>query len=184
MLPTVDIEWRGLLLRPWRAADAPAVLRGLTDPDFTRWNTPRSSITDEQGALRYVRARARAWERGEGASFAVVENGAVLGGVAVNLVDWWVRDARVSYWTLPEARGRRLASRALEGCSRWAFEELGLHRLQLGHALGNDASCAVARHCAYRVEGTLRGAMHDPGGGFRSMHLHARIADDPWPPDA
>lgn len=181
VLTRVEMEWRGLLLRPWRDSDAPAVLRGLTDPEFTRWNTPKSSITDENGAQRYVRERARGWQRGDSASFAVVEDGTVLGGVALNRIDWWMRSARVSYWTLPEARGRRLASRALEACTRWAFHDLGLHRLELGHAMGNDASCAVARNCSYDLEGTLRGAMLDPAGGFRQMHLHARVAPDRQP---
>lgn len=181
MLRSVELEWHGVLLRPWRDEDAPTVLRGLSDREFRRWNTPKSTITDEEGALRYVRERARGWQAGEAASFAVLENDVVLGSVGINLIDWWMSTARVSYWTLPEARGKRLASRALEACTRWTFDELGLHRLELGHAIGNDASCAVARHCAYQVEGTLRGAMLDPGGGFRPMHLHARLAGDPVP---
>ncbi len=178
VLTMVEMEWQGLLLRPWRDADAPVVLRGLTDPEFRRWNTTKSSFTDEADALRYVQERTRGWRRGDLASFAVLEDGAVLGSVALNRLDWWMRSGRASYWTLPEARGRRVASRALEACSRWALCELGLHRLELGHAIGNTASCAVARNCSYALEGTLRGAMLDPDGGFREMHLHARVADD------
>jgi RimJ/RimL family protein N-acetyltransferase len=186
----VVLAFEGVLLRPWRVADAPAALRGLTDPEFRRWNTPRSPVVDEAGAVRFIRARAEGWESGRQASFAVIEagedraagaDGAVLGSVAVNLIDPWMRSGRMSYWVLPEARGRKLATRAVEAATRWAFDALGLHRLELGHALGNVASCAVARNCGYLVEGTLRGIMHDPAGGFRPMHLHARLATDPPP---
>jgi RimJ/RimL family protein N-acetyltransferase len=179
----VEIEAYGLLLRPWRAGDEPAALRGLTDPEFRRWNSPLVEVTDEEGARAFIRNRAKGWERGDSATFAVVEDGAVCGSVGIGAIDPRMRRGRVSYWTLPQARGRGLARRALEACSRWAFGDLGLHRLELGHALGNAASCAVALRCAYEYEGTLRGAMIDPAGGFRAMHLHARLADTPAPPE-
>ena len=37
--------------------------------------------------------------------------------------------------------------------------QLGLHRLELGHALGHDASCRIAGTCGFAYEGTLRDAM-------------------------
>ncbi len=177
VLQPVEIEAYGLLLRPWEAGDEAVALRGLTDPEFRRWNSPMVEVTDAEGAREYIRNRARGWRRGDMATFAVTEDGVVGGSVGVALIDWRMRSGRVGYWTLPEARGRRLAPRALEACTRWAFRDLGLHRLELGHAVGNDASCAVARRCAYSHEGTLSGAMLDPAGGFRAMHLHARLAD-------
>lgn len=181
VLKPLEIKAYGLLLRPWNTGDEAAALRGLTDPDFRRWNSPQVGVVDEAGARAYILNRAKGWQRGDMATFAVVEDGVVLGNVGVAALNWHMRSGRMAYWTLPEARGRRVATRALEACTRWAFGDLGLYRLDLGHAIGNAASCAVARHCAYDCEGTLRGAMIDPAGGFRPMHLHARLADGPAP---
>ncbi|MEU6174408.1 GNAT family N-acetyltransferase [Streptantibioticus parmotrematis] len=182
MLRPVEIEAYGLLLRPWEEGDAPDMLRGLTDPDYLRWNPPAAEpVEDIEGAIDFVRTRALGWRRGETASFAVLEDGVVRGSINVNSIDPRTGSGRVGYWTLPEARGRRLASRALEACTRWAFRDLGLHRLELGHAVGNDASCGVARRCGYAYEGTLRDALPDVDGGFLTVHLHARLATDPAP---
>ncbi|CAM5693262.1 Acetyltransferase OS=Streptomyces fumanus OX=67302 GN=GCM10018772_31150 PE=4 SV=1 [Streptomyces fumanus] len=84
---------------------------------------------------------------------------------------------------LPEARGRGVARRALLLATRWAFDDLRLHRVELGHALGHDASCRVAERCGFGYEGTLRGAMFEAGrqDRFRDVHLHARLATDPEP---
>lgn len=116
-------------------------------------------------------------------SFCVTDaaSGAILGHLGVNDIDPFIRLARVGYWVLPEARGRRVATRALALGARWAFDTLGLNRLELGHALGHDASCRVAEHCGFRYEGTLRGAMFEEGRQdvFRDVHLHGRIAQDP-----
>ncbi|MFH8800261.1 GNAT family N-acetyltransferase [Streptomyces sp. NPDC017936] len=41
--------------------------------------------------------------------------------------------------------------------TRWAFDELGLHRLRLCHAVANEASCRVAGKAGYAYAGTMRG---------------------------
>jgi RimJ/RimL family protein N-acetyltransferase len=93
------------------------------------------------------------------------------------------RSARVGYWVLPEARGQGVATRALALAADWALTDLGLHRLELDHAVGHDVSCRIAERCGFRYEGTLRGAMFEAEryDAFRDMHLHARLATDPEP---
>ncbi|CAM5689661.1 GNAT family N-acetyltransferase OS=Streptomyces tendae OX=1932 GN=GUR47_27030 PE=4 SV=1 [Streptomyces tendae] len=181
----------GLSLRAWDAtsdADAQTWLRGYLDPDFQRWNTPLKPWTDLTGARESLRARARDAADGRSASFRITdeESGAALGHVGVNEISLPMKTARIGYWVLPEARGRGVATRALLLATRWACAELGLHRLELGHAVGHEASCRVAERSGYRAEGTLRGAMFEAGrhDAFRDVHLHARLATDeePAPP--
>ncbi|MBU6534368.1 GNAT family N-acetyltransferase [Streptomyces sp. NPDC057245] len=197
-------------------ADAEAWLRGILDPEFQRWNTPLTLWTDLAGARESLRARAREAADGRAVSFRVTDDGigtagprgttgsataasgtagrgptgrgTTLGHVGVNEISLTMKVARVGYWVLPEARGRGVAGRALLLASRWAFAELGLHRLELGHAVGHEVSCRVAERCGYRAEGTLRGAMFESGrhDAFRDVHLHARLSTDTEPatPDA
>ncbi|MFE0845664.1 GNAT family N-acetyltransferase [Streptomyces rochei] len=132
--------------------------------------------------------RLCAWDAGEGrsGSFRITDarSGTTLGHVGVNEINPALKRARVGYWVLPEARGRGVATRALLLASRWAFAELGLHRLELDHALGHDVSCRVAERCGYAAEGTMRGAIFEAGrhDRFRDAHLHARLATDAEPP--
>ena len=178
----------GLRLRPWRADDVrdlDAIVDGRNDPEFRRWNTPTHPFADRAGAERFVRAQAVARAEGTGMLFCVCEEGgdAPLGQVGLQRIDRAVRLSRVGYWVLPAARGRGVATRALDLVARWAFTDLGLHRLELGHAVGHEASCTVARRGGFRYEGTLRGSMFAAGrrDAFRDAHLHARLASDPAP---
>jgi RimJ/RimL family protein N-acetyltransferase len=187
-LPFPELHGHGLWLRPWDAedeTDVEAWLRGCNDPEFQRWNTPLKLVEDRDDARQSLRARAKAAGEGVGASFCVTDagSGVTLGHIGINDIDHVIRVARVGYWVLPEARGRRVATRALALTARWAFAELGLHRLELGHALGHDASCRIAERCGFPYEGTLRGAMFEAGrqDAFRDVHLHARIATDAEP---
>ncbi|WP_345943935.1 GNAT family N-acetyltransferase [Streptomyces sp. SID3212] len=181
--PPADVLGHGLRLRPWRTGDEATLVRGQTDPEFLRWNTPLVPVTDEAGAAEHIRQRAEGRESGEMAHFCVTDaaDGRILGHVGLALIDLRMRSARVGYWVLPEARGRGVASRALAVCGRWGFEEAGLHRIDLGHALGHDASCRIAERCGYRYEGTIRDGMFASGrtDAFQDVHQHARLATDP-----
>lgn len=182
------LHGHGLLLCSWddgSERDVEAWLRGVTDPDFQQWNTPLKSVEDMASARESIRSKLAATANGTGASFRVADaaSGTTLGHIAVNDIARLTRCARVGYWVLPEARGQGVATRALALAARWALTDLGLHRLELGHALGHTASCRIAQRCGFPYEGTLRDAMWEAGrrDAFRDEHLHARIATDPEP---
>ncbi|MER5226562.1 GNAT family N-acetyltransferase [Streptomyces flaveus] len=186
--PFPELHGHGLRLCAWDSEsdrDVGAWLRGVTDPEFQRWNTPLKTVTDIDTARDALRARAEKVADGSAASFRITDEatGATLGHIGVNEIDTVTRCARVGYWVLPEARGHRVATRALTLASRWALTELGLHRLELGHAIGHDTSCHIANRCGFLLEGTLRDAMFETGrrDAFRDEHLHARLATDPEP---
>jgi RimJ/RimL family protein N-acetyltransferase len=104
------------------------------------------------------------------------QTAAVVGRASLKNVNLLGGQAEVAYWTLPIARGRGVASRAVEALTAWAFEEVGFHRLQLTHSVDNPASCRVATRAGYLLEGTKRSAgLHLDG--WHDMHLHARVAD-------
>ncbi|MET9518744.1 GNAT family N-acetyltransferase [Streptomyces sp. NPDC002994] len=174
----------GLRLRTWDEDDADTALRGLNDPEFQHWNGAMADVLDPAGVLKYIRSRAEGWENGSQASYCIADaaTGAVLGHVGLHEIVYRMGHAGVGYWLMPEARGRGVATHAVELCTRWAFEEVGLHRLELGHALGNEASCRVALRTGYQPEGISRGGLpaKEPGTYF-DMHVHARLATDPAP---
>jgi len=183
-----ELHGHGLRLCRWDAesdADVEAWLRGLLDPEFRRWNTPLIPVRDLDGARESMRAKARNAADGTGVSFRIADaaTGETLGHIGINDINPAVRLARVGYWTLPESRGRHVATRALTLAARHAFTGLGLNRLELDHALGHDASCRIAERCGFRYEGTMRGAMFEAGrrDAFRDAHLHARLAADGEP---
>ncbi|MEU1185580.1 GNAT family N-acetyltransferase [Streptomyces sp. NPDC005820] len=183
-----EVHGHGLTLRPWdpaSATDVDAWLRGHTDPEFRRWNTPIRTITDTASARESLEAKVADADAGRAMTFCVTDtgDGTVLGQISVNAIDRVLRNAVVGYWVLPEARGRHIATRSLLLAARWAYDEVGLHRLELGHALGHGGSCRVAERCGFRYEGTVRGAMWEEGrrDAFRDVHLHGRLATDPEP---
>jgi RimJ/RimL family protein N-acetyltransferase len=170
-VPVVQTD--GLVLRPWQPEDAAVYLRGLTDPAAARWRPGPPPVTEDDARRLIARLHRRSRE-GHTVAWAVEEDGLVVGSVGlrgVNLVDRWVSAA---YWVLPEARGHGVAPRALSAATAYAFDRLGLHRVQLQHALGNAASCRVAEKAGFRLEGLLRESCR-LAEGFVDEHQHVRI---------
>lgn len=84
--------------------------------------------------------------------------------------------AEIAYWVVPQFRRRKIATRALNLLTEWAFESSGLHRLELQHSTANEGSCAVALASGFELEGTLRSSVLH-ADGWHDMQLHAKIHD-------
>lgn len=160
-------------LRAWQPDDVPAVVAAYADPDIQRWHL---ESMDEAEAAHWIARWAVRWRNETDASWAITDatSGTVLGRVGLRGVHLDEGRGEVAYWVLAPARGRGVATRAVEVITDWAFEEIGLHRLDLLHSVHNRASCRVATRTGFALEGVLRDFLrhHD---GWHDMHMHGRI---------
>ena len=176
-VPQPVLRPAGLTVRPWRASDLADVVRAYAQPDIQRWHV---QSLDRLEAERWIRSRHDRWRNEQGADWAVTDDTGVLGRIGLTQLDLAGGVGEVVYWLLPEARGRGVAAQALGALSDWAFDRLGLHRLELTHSTHNAASCRVAQAALFALEGTRRACgLH--ADGWHDMHLHARLAADPRP---
>ncbi|MFI0983060.1 GNAT family N-acetyltransferase [Streptomyces sp. NPDC021093] len=184
-LAFIELTGFGLRLREWAEDDVAAMLDGINDPEARRWDGMQVGPFDREAALRHIRTRADGWARGDNAQYCITDEhtGEVYGSVGLHKIEPRRGCAGIGYWLRPGARGRGVVTRAVELCTRWGFTELGLHRIELGHATANDASCRVAERAGYVAEGVAREALPAPGPARPfDMHVHARLATDPAPP--
>ncbi|MFE0511418.1 GNAT family N-acetyltransferase [Streptomyces sp. NPDC058964] len=166
----------GMELRPWRVDDADALVAAGQDPAIRRWNL--FSVESRADARRRIERMRERWQAETGAVWAVARpEGAVAGLIGCNDVDLAGGSAELVYWVLPEARGGGVVVEATRRLSRWALDELGLHRLRLCHSTANPASCRVAEKAGYSLEGTMRGALLH-ADGWHDQHLHALVQGD------
>ena len=176
----VVVDLGDLTLRAPRPADADALVAAFADPDLRQWNPPpEHEDGPHAAALAWIRERAD-WSGGIRLAWAVAEagTGALLGSVSIRVGALAADDGSIGYWTLRAARGRGVATRAVRAAAAFAFAEVGLHRIELAHAVANPASCRVALAAGFPLEGTLRES-HTYGDARRhDEHLHARLRTD------
>jgi RimJ/RimL family protein N-acetyltransferase len=176
----VELDVGTLCLRPWREDDADDVVAAMQDPVMQLWNgLPATTRPD---ALAFLRRRGD-WSAGDHASWAVTDagTGALLGSVSLHSLNREQGNAQVGYWTVPPARGRAVAARAVDAACRWAFATIPLERVELCHAVENEASGRVAEKAGFRLEGRLRRSYRYGDGARHDELIWSRLADDPAP---
>ncbi|MGW1029577.1 GNAT family N-acetyltransferase [Streptomyces sp. NPDC002577] len=170
-----------LVLRPWCLEDVAALVEAYRDPALRHWTS--SVVENEADAMRWIDRQEQEWAAGERFGFAVFEvqsdtaQGQLVGNVVLKEVSPGKPSAEVGYWTVSHARGRGVASRALEALTGWAFDTLGtggLTRLELLHQVDNLASCRVAQKSRYDLRAVLTAA---PPSFPLEGHLHTRCRD-------
>ena len=123
---------------------------------------------------------------GNAVSFLVEHQGRVAGTVEVRHIEGG--SGELSWAVLPEHRGQGVAARAVRLMIRYAFEELGLHRVA-AYADPDDRSwLRTAGRAGLRREGVVRaaGERGAQSSGQHSGERHdrvqlARLATDPEP---
>ncbi|HUP84066.1 MAG TPA: GNAT family protein [Acidimicrobiales bacterium] len=181
VLETVELSADGgrLILRPPRRAEAAAALAMLTDPDVVLWN-PAPLVVDVVSARDWC-DRGSDWAAGGHATFSIVvtATGEYAGNVSLFDVDLTQGVGSIGYRVAPGHRRRGIATAALAATTAWALGDLRLFRVQVFHAVENEASCAVATRCGFALEGVLRSGSVFGDGLRHDEHLHARLACDP-----
>lgn len=151
----------GVVLRPHRPGDAPAVRAMVSDPSSAAWLTvpaPYSALT----AREWVATRDARWADGEGERTLVIEVGGRAAG-QVGLLETGGGAAELGFVLARAHRGRGVMARAVRLYVGWAFEHLDVEVVHWRAIVGNWASRRVAWACGFAVEGTVRGLLLQRG---------------------
>ena len=164
-------------LTPFSLRDLDALVEANRDPEMAiRFDFPPGPP-----APGPARAAIRRWQRGwrtrRVVAFAVrrVASRRLVGGCELRVdADG---TANLSYFTIPTERRRGLATRAVNLAAAFAFEQLGVERLEIKAETDNVASRTVAERAGFVFEGTLRsaGAFR---GGRRDLAGYSRLRTD------
>ncbi len=171
----VRVQAVGVMLREYEPADAPDLVAAFADKGIALWNPGPSG---PMAPAEFMAGR-NDWSETSHASWAVADaTGRLVGSVSVHRIDPDQADAEIGYWVAPWTRRQGHATRAVVAASRFAFEQLSLHRLYLYHAVDNPGSCAVARAAGFAHEGTLRESFRYADSLYHDEHLHSLLAGD------
>ncbi|HET7303457.1 MAG TPA: GNAT family N-acetyltransferase [Segeticoccus sp.] len=175
-------------LRPWADGDVERIVQACTDATSRHWlaGLPAGyDVSHAQGYVTESRARTLA---GEGVFWCVADaQDRCVGSIALmGLAEGDAGTGEVGYWTHPDARGHGVMSEATRLAVRHAFlpgDEggLGLRRLRLNVADGNEGSAAIARRNGFVAVGRDRRAEPLGDGTFVDLVRFDQLAEE-WAP--
>jgi len=174
------------------------VLRSLEASDFGEWTEVRvrcrawlrrweptippghaDASVDRRAFAARCGARERERQLGTGYGFGIFVDGAFAGEINLSSIQRGpFQNAYVGYW-IDEARaGQGLAPEALVVVLRFAFEDLGLHRVQIAIIPRNSSSRRVVQKLDVRSEGVAERYLEIDG--VWEDHLRHAITSEEW----
>jgi ribosomal-protein-serine acetyltransferase len=160
-------------LRPYALSDADELIALITAnldhlKPWMGWAHGYDPVTTHD----HVR-RGAAQEHG--AQFVIVRAGHIAGTIGFHAFDWMNRSTSIGYWIAAADQGHGVVTGAVRALSRLAFDDWGVHRIQLRAAPHNARSRAVAERCGFEPEGIARGA-ELIGGRYRDLVVYALLS--------
>lgn len=152
---------RRVVLRPLVPADFDAwrEVRRRCDRWLTRWEPSRvvgapDVVEDRQAFASRCGARQREIQLGTGHGFGIFVDGRFGGEININAINRGAhQSAYVGYWIDEALAGNGYMPEAVVLILRYAFEQLGLHRVQISIIPRNTASRRVVEKLEIRDEG-------------------------------
>lgn len=156
------LETKRLILRPWRESDLEDFYEYAKDPQIgtdAGWK-PHENIEESRKVLQTFLESNEVW------AIALRENGKAIGSLGLHKDRLGHgEDSREIGYVLSRAYwGRGLASEAVRGAVRFAFEEMKLQQLSVAHFPWNERSRRVIEKCGFQYEKTLFGSYEDYRG--------------------
>jgi [ribosomal protein S5]-alanine N-acetyltransferase len=182
----VVLKGRRVTLRPLTVADFPQwqEVRSRNREWLTKWEPrrpPGAPDVVESRAAFAARCRARDRERqlGAGYGFGIFTGTRFCGEINMNGVQRGpFQNAYVGYWIDQACAGQGLTPEAVVVVCRHAFEDLGLHRVQIAIIPRNSASRRVVEKVKIRDEGVAVGYL-EINGVFED-HIRYAITAEEW----
>lgn len=165
-----------ITLRTWRETDAESLLIAVRESPDLVTQLPVAELSTAEACREFILANLAPGATAAH-NFAISLDGAAVGNIGVSSIDRAHDTAWTYYWLTASSRGRGLTTRALATAAAWAFDDLGLFRLELGHRVNNPASCRVATAAGFVPEGIERAKLRYGEERF-DVETHARLRTD------
>lgn len=147
------IRGEKITLRPPQDAEASRFIEWFADQEVTRYlarTTPPSLAEEDEFLKRVGESKNDVW-------WVIEAEGKAIGATGIHRIDWINANAITGTVIGDKACwGKGYGSEAMALRTRYAFEQLNLHKLKSGAFMDNEPSKRALRKAGYREVGVFR----------------------------
>jgi RimJ/RimL family protein N-acetyltransferase len=156
-----------LLLRPLELADVELIWSDISDPEiskFMAWEAHK----DRTQTAEFLKNEVTRRETGKGITWAIFKDNSFCGifsliGLVRSHRALTYNKAELAYWLSRKYQGQGIMTEAGRRVLQFAFRELGLHKIFVGHFSVNKASENLIRRLGFRYVGEERAEFQKAG---------------------
>ncbi|NLM52496.1 MAG: GNAT family N-acetyltransferase [Firmicutes bacterium] len=154
---TPQLETERLILRKLTLQDADDIFAYGSDPEVSRfmtWET-HQSIEETKSFINFILDK---YEKDEAGEWGIVlkSTGKLIGSVGIPRYDLQNKSAEIGYVLSRKYWGQGIMPEAVSRVLQFAFEEMGLNRIESCHYVRNEKSGRVMQKVGMSFEGVVR----------------------------
>lgn len=172
-----SLESKRLLIRAPRPGDGAVVNAGILESfarlhEWMPWASERPSVEETEKVMRESVAR---WALRTDLTLLLFrkEDGELVGGSGLHLMDWSVPRFEIGYWGRRRYQGQGYIVESTQAIARFAFDSLKARRVEIRCDARNLRSVRVAERAGFLLEGKLRNQALAPDGALRDTVVYA-----------
>lgn len=178
MEKNIRIETERLILRQWKMEDINDMIEGLNNINVTRWlaNIPFPYTNNDAEKFIGETIEKNLY------NFAIVlkKENKVIGGTQLTNISKEHGTAGGGIWINESYQGKGYGSEAFGARIKYAFEELGLRRLENGYFKENEKSHKMQLRFGYKDEGIRRKRFVSKSTGIIEDEYITGLLKDEW----
>ncbi len=141
---------------------------------FLPWVENMKSIINVK---EYIKNSIAQTEEKKEVSFLIASEKSVIGRIGIHNINFQNKNASIGYWLIKEAEGKGIISKATRSLITYAFQTLGLNRIEIRAATDNQRSRSVPERLGMLKEGTLREA-ELVNGKFLDLEVYSVLSSE------
>ncbi len=173
-----SIETKRLLLRQWNINDIYDIVEGLNNINVSKWLTGAPFPYTIEDAKSFVQKTID----NDLYNFAIIlkKENKVIGGTQITNISYDNGTAGGGIWINEKYQGNGFGTEAFGARLKYAFEILGLRRLENGYFKGNEKSHQMQLKFGYKDEGIRRKRFLSKATGNLEDEYITGLLKDEW----
>lgn len=163
-------------LRPLQANDAADLYNTIdSQRDYLgRWLPFVASTQSVAYTQEFVNYSLQSEEE----TFTIRHENQFIGLIGFKATDKDNCKTEIGYWLSEEYQGRGIMTNAVKELCHYAFQQLGINRIQLKCAVGNSSSSNIPKRIGFQFEGIERAGEQFPDGSFADLEIYSLLKGD------
>ena len=179
MSSSIELIDDEIVLRPFQYEDSIQLYQAVHESlkELGPWMSWANEAYTEVTAREYISITRARWEEHTLFAFAITCDDELVGGCTLSSIHSIYRYCNLGYWVRRSRHGQGIAGRAAKLAARYAFEKVGLVRVEIVIAVGNQPSMRVAEKIGAHYEGILLNRMV-VGRSIYDAHMYSLLPSD------
>jgi ribosomal-protein-serine acetyltransferase len=142
--------------------------------DWMQWYEVVKTIDD---SINNIEGNIEDWEMKTDYHLGIFYGTEMVGMISLHGINYMVHKAAIGYWLDRDYEGKGIITDSVKVLIDYAFDELGLNRIEIGAAVTNQRSRAIPEKLGFTQEGILRENML-LNGTYIDMALYAMLKSE------